>query len=95
MPRAWSSKDERQYEHIKKSAKERGAGTARAKEIAVAPSDMPDVAAHERHDMRLTHLHSRSRYPPLTIVEIKFQPLSRRRELCGMQGALLRSLSVR
>jgi hypothetical protein len=35
MPQeAWSSKRERQYEHIKESAKERGASTDRAKEIA-------------------------------------------------------------
>src|SRR5690606_11809357 len=34
MPRGWSSKDERQYEHIKESAKRRGASTRRAKEIA-------------------------------------------------------------
>ena len=35
MPqRAWSNKRERQYEHIKESAKERGASTKRAKETA-------------------------------------------------------------
>jgi hypothetical protein len=35
MPqRAWSNKRERQYEHIKESAEERGASTKRAKEIA-------------------------------------------------------------
>lgn len=34
MPRAWSNKRERQYEHIKESSKKRGAGTKRAKEIA-------------------------------------------------------------
>jgi hypothetical protein len=35
MPqRAWSAKRERQYEHIKKSAKERGVGEDRAEEIA-------------------------------------------------------------
>jgi hypothetical protein len=35
MPqRAWSNKRERQYEHVKDSAKERGASTKRAKEIA-------------------------------------------------------------
>jgi hypothetical protein len=35
MPqKAWSAKRERQYEHIKESAKERGTGTKRAKEIA-------------------------------------------------------------
>jgi hypothetical protein len=34
MPKAWSDKRERQYEHIKESAKEEGASTKRAKEIA-------------------------------------------------------------
>jgi hypothetical protein len=34
MPDAWSNKRERQYEHIKDSAEERGASTKRAKEIA-------------------------------------------------------------
>jgi hypothetical protein len=34
MPQAWSNKRERQYEHIKDSAKDRGASTRRAKEIA-------------------------------------------------------------
>jgi hypothetical protein len=30
----WSNKDERQYEHIRKNAKQRGRGTSRAKEVA-------------------------------------------------------------
>jgi hypothetical protein len=35
MPQqAWSKKRERQYEHIEESARERGASTKRAKEIA-------------------------------------------------------------
>jgi Rho termination factor-like protein len=35
MPQqAWSSKRERQYEHIKEGAKEQGASTKRAKELA-------------------------------------------------------------
>lgn len=34
MPDAWSKKDERQYEHIKDSARERGSSTDRAEEIA-------------------------------------------------------------
>ena len=35
MPRkAWSNKRERQYEHVKDSARKRGASTKRAKEIA-------------------------------------------------------------
>jgi plasmid stabilization system protein ParE len=34
MPRQWSRKRERQYEHIKSSAEDRGASEDRAKEIA-------------------------------------------------------------
>jgi plasmid stabilization system protein ParE len=34
MPKAWSNKDERKYEHIKESARERGAPEDRAEEIA-------------------------------------------------------------
>ena len=34
MPKAWGKKRERQYEHIKDSAKRRGRSTRRAKEIA-------------------------------------------------------------
>ena len=33
-PKAWSNKRERQYEHIKDSAKKQGKSTKRAKEIA-------------------------------------------------------------
>lgn len=34
MPKSWSSKDERQYEHVKESEKKEGRSTKRAKEIA-------------------------------------------------------------
>jgi plasmid stabilization system protein ParE len=34
MPKRWTNKEERQYEHIKEGAKKRGKTTARAKEIA-------------------------------------------------------------
>ena len=34
MPDAWSDKDERQYDHIKESAQDRGKSESRAKEIA-------------------------------------------------------------
>jgi hypothetical protein len=34
LPRAWSDKRERQYEHIKESAEDRGYSQGRAKEIA-------------------------------------------------------------
>lgn len=34
MPRAWSNKDERMYEHIKDSSEDRGKSDERAEEIA-------------------------------------------------------------
>jgi hypothetical protein len=34
MPKAWTAKDERQYEHVKESALERGRSEPRASEIA-------------------------------------------------------------
>jgi hypothetical protein len=34
MPKAWSAKRERQYEHIKESEKEQGRSNERAEEIA-------------------------------------------------------------
>ncbi|GHF55816.1 plasmid stabilization system protein ParE [Deinococcus metalli] len=34
MPRAWSDKDERQYEHVKDSERQRGESEERAEEIA-------------------------------------------------------------
>ena len=36
MPRSWSAKRERQYEHFKESEKERGRSEATAKRIAGA-----------------------------------------------------------
>jgi hypothetical protein len=36
MPKAWSDKRERQYEHIKDSAKQQGKSTKRAKQVAAA-----------------------------------------------------------
>ena len=36
MPKAWSDKDERQYEHIKKSAKKQGRSSGTATRIAAA-----------------------------------------------------------
>ena len=36
MPKAWSNKDERQYEHIKEGEKKSGKSTKTAKRIAAA-----------------------------------------------------------
>ena len=34
MPKAWSAKDERQYEHVKESERDEGRSKDRAEEIA-------------------------------------------------------------
>jgi hypothetical protein len=48
MPqKAWSNKRERQYEHIKESAEQRGAGTKRAKQIAAATVNKERARAGE------------------------------------------------
>lgn len=47
MPKAWSDKDERMYEHIKESSEERGKSTDRAKEIAART-----VNKHRREEGR-------------------------------------------
>lgn len=47
MPGAWSNKDERMYEHIKESNRERGMKTDRAKEVAART-----VNKHRREEGR-------------------------------------------
>jgi phage terminase small subunit len=47
MPRAWTNKDERMYEHIKESSLERGADEDRAEEIAART-----VNKHRREEGR-------------------------------------------
>ena len=47
MPEAWTEKDERQYEHVKKSEKDRGKPLDRAKEIAART-----VNKQRRHEGR-------------------------------------------
>jgi plasmid stabilization system protein ParE len=47
MPRGWSSKDERQYEHIKDSSEDRGVSEDRAEEIAART-----VNKHRREEGR-------------------------------------------
>ena len=47
MPKAWSSKDERMYEHVKDSELERGRSAPKAKEIAART-----VNKHRREEGR-------------------------------------------
>ena len=51
MPqKAWSAKRERQYEHIKEGAKEQGASTKRAKEIAARTVNKERARAGEARE---------------------------------------------
>jgi hypothetical protein len=51
MPqKTWSAKRERQYEHIKESAKEQGKSTKRAKEIAARTVNKERARAGETKD---------------------------------------------
>ena len=48
MPRRWSAKDERQYEHIKEAETEDGVPLRRAKEIAARTVNKQAVARAAR-----------------------------------------------
>ncbi|HET9142484.1 plasmid stabilization protein [Actinophytocola sp.] len=50
MPKAWSAKRERQYEHIKESAEDRGTSTKRAKEIAARTVNKERAQAGEARE---------------------------------------------
>ena len=55
MPqKAWSNKRERQYEHIKDSAKKRGTSTKRAKEIAARTVNKERARAGEAKESSRT-----------------------------------------
>jgi hypothetical protein len=52
--RAWSNKRERQYEHIKESAKDRGVGTERAEEIAARTVNKERARSGEAKERSMT-----------------------------------------
>ena len=55
MPQqAWSNKRERQYKHVKSSAKKRGASTKRAKEIAARTVNKERARSGEARDSSRT-----------------------------------------
>jgi hypothetical protein len=61
MPQqAWSNKRERQYEHVKESAKERGASTKRAKEIAARTVNKERARAGEARERSRTSVRDMS-----------------------------------
>src|ERR1700750_3020361 len=54
MPQSWSSKRERQYEHIKDSEKKQGRSTKRAKEIAARTVNKERARAGEAKESSRT-----------------------------------------
>lgn len=66
MPKAWSNKDERKYEHIKESAQERGINEDRAEEIAART-----VNKGRREEGRTPHQRSEGTGNPNTDYEAR------------------------
>jgi len=72
MPKAWSNKDERMYDHIKESAEDRGASEDRAEEIAART-----VNKHRREEGRTRNRRSQGtgnpnrRLEERTVVELR------------------------
>ncbi|MEU0537642.1 plasmid stabilization protein [Amycolatopsis tolypomycina] len=60
MPQAWSGKRERQYEHIKDSAEDRGASSERAKEIAARTVNKNRARSGESRQASKTSLKGKS-----------------------------------
>ncbi len=60
MPQSWSGKRERQYEHIKDSAEDRGASTKRAKEIAARTVNKNRAQSGESREASKTSLKDKS-----------------------------------
>ena len=60
MPQAWSKKRERQYEHVKDSAEDRGAGPERAKEIAARTVNKNRAQSGESREASKTSLEDKS-----------------------------------
>jgi hypothetical protein len=52
MPKSWSNKRERQYEHIKESEKKQGRSTKRAKEVAARTVNKQRAGKGETRDGR-------------------------------------------
>lgn len=60
MPQSWSAKRERQYEHVKDSAEDRGAGTKRAEEIAARTVNKNRAQSGESRQASKTSLKDKS-----------------------------------
>jgi len=82
MPKAWTSKDERMYEHIKESAEERGADEERAEEIAART-----VNKHRREEGRTPNKRTQGTGNPNTPLQERsvgeLQNLARELDISG------------
>ena len=82
MPKAWSSKDERMYEHIKDSAEDRGSSEDRAEEIAART-----VNKHRREEGRTKSKTSRATGNPNRSLDerkvVELRNIARERHIKG------------
>lgn len=82
MPKAWTSKDERMYKHIKESAEERGADEERAEEIAART-----VNKHRREEGRTPNKRTQGTGNPNTPLQERsvgeLQNLARELDISG------------
>jgi len=76
MPRKWSNKDERQYEHILESNRERGLSSDRSKEIAART-----VNKTRREEGRTPSKRTQGTSNPNTDLKSRSPPLLRKEEL--------------
>ena len=82
MPRAWSNKDERKYQHIKESGEERGKSEKTAKEIAART-----VNKQRREDGRTpNHRTQGTGNPHRSLDERTRQELENRAAELGVKG---------
>ena len=95
MPRGWSNKDERMYEHIRDGQEERGVDEARAEEIAART-----VNKHRREEGRTPNRRTQGTGNPTRGYEARTRDelynLARERDIAGRsrmdKAALVRAL---
>jgi hypothetical protein len=91
MPKAWSNKDERTYDHIKESSEERGMSEDRAEEVAART-----VNKRRRQEGRTPNRVSQGTGNPNTRLEdrtvVELRNLAARRKIRGRSSMLKREL---
>lgn len=85
MPREWTKKDERQYQHIKESSEERGKPPAVAKEIA-ARTVNKQRRREGRTEKRTTEGTGNPNLPLAQRTRDELYNLARDRDIAGRSG---------